>query len=464
MVVRTDVPAPVPEPETVPTDAPTGVQEAALVPVANESTSSWILKKPALRRTAWSLPRPGDPPGHEWASQGDGPRTRVLRLAGEALTTFASTDGISLTNGTFDSGPAVLARLLYECTGREAKFDHESVLEAWLGRFPYAEGRVGLFGGLGALLVGARVASVLCPRLVSLVAEIENILASPATAALWKAPAVDWSDYDLVSGPSGVLLALISDATCQPNHLQHVGAHLDWLCKRDDMESLRITGYGNDPDRSWNCGRVNSGLAHGVTGMVAALRSACEISDELCLKYEAALRRSCAWLVKQAYVDSRGIRTVPIAGLDGAEPPIQASRRQAWCYGTPGVAWSLWEAGQVLGDHSLRSFAEEAMDTFCRNFDIGFHIDPGAPSDALGFCHGVAGILAVTDCFERHAGHTSAAELAIRLEEFLFANITGIRTLATENMTLLSGASGVLAVMLMRLGGSRQWLSQVALR
>ena len=69
-------------------------------------------------------------------------------------------------------------------------------------------------------------------------------------------------------------------------------------------------------------------------------------------------------------------------------------RRQAWCYGSPGIAWALWESGRVLGRKDLEAFALDSMASFCAAFDPDFHLD-AEPVARLGFCHGAAGTLAV---------------------------------------------------------------------
>jgi hypothetical protein len=230
------------------------------------------------------------------------------------------------------------------------------------------------------------------------------------------------------------------------------------------LNRLRVSGYREDKLRNWNCGRINTGLAHGVGGVIAALRSASEIDRSLADELKGPLRRACRWLVDESYVDERGLQTWSVAALEGAPAPRGARRRQAWCYGTPGLAWTLWEAGRVLEDAALRSFAEDAMCSFCAVFDDRFYIDDGPPDDALGICHGAAGTLAIADAFAVHANHAEAEKLAAALQAYLLARTDKLLALAESNMTLLTGASGILAVLLVRAGRQRHWLAQLGLR
>jgi hypothetical protein len=179
-----------------------------------------------------------------------------------------------------------------------------------------------------------------------------------------------------------------------------------------------------------------------------------------------ALRHASRWLSDQAYEDAGGLLTWPLSGSDGAPPPAAPSRRQAWCYGTPGVAWTLWEAGRVLADAKLRVLAAEAMASFCAVFDEERYLYDAEPGllDSLAFCHGAAGTLAVADAFARHVRLVPAIGLRDRLEDYLLHRLGKVPALAGRSMQLLNGATGVLAALLTVRGGDRGWLRQYGLR
>ncbi len=392
-------------------------------------------------------------------------RDTISDLVVEALSNFASPRARSrLFQGlTYDSGPAVLGALAAAGGCANLREIADSALLAWLDRFPRALSYTNLFGGLAGLFVGTQLASSFCPRLTSLASQLRDTLANGATDGK-RTDRVDWRDYDLIFGPSGTILALITDPDCRPELVLPAARHLALLCDQENLERLRVHSYLEDEHRSWNYGRINTGLAHGVGGVISALRAACETDSSVYEELQAPLRRACKWLVGESYIDDRGIQTWSTAGLEGAPRPSGASRRQAWCYGTPGLAWTLWEAGRVLDDITLRGFAEEAMRSFCVVFDEQIYIDDGPPNEALSICHGVAGTLAIADAFALHTGHAEARKLAEQLESYLLVRTDEIRQLAYENMTLLSGASGVLSMLLVRYGGERNWLYQLGLR
>jgi hypothetical protein len=204
-------------------------------------------------------------------------------------------------------------------------------------------------------------------------------------------------------------------------------------------------------------------MGHGVTGVASALRHAVETFEDGG-DYRPALRRACDWLVEEAYLADRDFITWPPVGRDGARASGVADRRQAWCYGTPGVAWTLWDAGRVLGDASLQVLGEEAMRSFCRVFDADYNFHIRDVTEELAICHGAAGTLAVADAFARHAALREAAELRDDLEQYLLDRADQIADLARTDMTVLSGAGGIVSVMMSVHGAARSWLCQIALR
>jgi hypothetical protein len=55
----------------------------------------------------------------------------------------------------------------------------------------------------------------------------------------------------------------------------------------------------------------------------------------------------------------------------GVRPARGSSDRQGWCYGTPGAAWQIAEAGRVLDEPALRGFADDEMASPADRWDDG---------------------------------------------------------------------------------------------
>jgi lantibiotic biosynthesis protein len=388
------------------------------------------------------------------------PPAAALAAAGAVLETYAAGPPDRPSHGEprpDDAGPAILASLLAACDRPGANGSPSLAVSRWLDSFRTGHHHMCAFeGGLPGLFVGACVAAPYWPRLHALAAHLRGLIqAWSTTPARWRVENVAWADYDLTTGPAGIVLALSVDHGCPPEVVSPAVVHLLGLCHADDLAGLRVGAYRGEELRGWNFGRINTGLAHGVTGVAAALGAAIQIVGQR-EDLRLALERVARWLIAQSFTDARGVTTWASAELDGGRPPRGASRRQAWCYGTPGVSWTLWEAGRALGDADVADFAADAFGSFCAAYDDSFYLD------TLGICHGAAGLLAITDAFTRSGGLQAAALLRGHVMRYLLDRLEAVCELATEDASLLTGASGVLSVLLTASGADRDWLRHIA--
>ncbi|HWK28577.1 MAG TPA: lanthionine synthetase LanC family protein [Solirubrobacter sp.] len=380
-------------------------------------------------------------------------RSDAAGLADAVLEHYATAANGTRTIYGHDAGPVVLAGVAH---GLGAIDDDRfaAVARRWFDELADHVEAVGAFGGLGGFSAGIRaliaVDDGFAPLQDALEAQTRRVLAG----ARWRTSAVAWVDYDLFRGPSGLVLSGTPDASAP------AAVHLARLCDEPGLERLRAGSEISAPS-AFNIGRINTGMGHGVTGVASALRHAVETFGDA---YRPPLRRACDWLVGEAYLAERDFITWPPVGRDAAEPTAGADRRQAWCYGTPGVAWALWDAGRVLGDGSLRLLGEEAMRSFCRVYDPDFSFPIHDASEELAVCHGMAGTLAVADAFARHAALPEAQALRAELAAALLDRAGRVADIARTDMSVLNGAGGIVAVLLSACGGPREWLCQLALR
>jgi hypothetical protein len=356
-----------------------------------------------------------------------------------------------------DPGPLVLAASAARALGTPLD---EATLDAWLDALAAdgPEGRISF--GPTCALSGLAAARPLVPRLGRLHRSLWDSVATSWDRGGAPSGDLSWNDYDVIDGPAGMLLHLAAARRPPARLVDLCVRRLAALCADDDLGGMRLGhGGGRGPAR-WNRGRIDTGVAHGVAGVALAL--AAVLSREPRAPLRGALTRLADWLVSQSYADERGVRTWAPAGLDGRVPP-PSHGRQTWCYGTPGIAWALWESGRALRRPDLRAFALAAMGSFCDRFDPAFHLDAD-PLSRLGFCHGAAGTLAVADAFSLHARSAPASRLASRLDSLLLRSLPSIRRLSASDTTLLTGTSGILCVLLTRRGAPRRWLRPFGLR
>jgi hypothetical protein len=388
----------------------------------------------------------------------------LSRAIGATLERFAAEGDGDPSNGHADPGPIVLAALAASQAGATL---HAPTLARWLDRLDEVlrSGSLefGPAGPLSALAAAMRVV----PRLGRLHRSLWDQVAHALPRDGWRTREVTWVDYDVIRGPAGMLLGLATSGRLRANGAVarrrlavRCARQLLALSEDEELATFRFGRDSADERLRWSEGRINTGLAHGIAGVVLALGSALEQGLAPARRVRAALTRLTNWLVAQSYVDRSGLRTWPHASLDGGAPPPDAPNPQAWCYGTPGIAWSLWESGRRLGRADLASFALAAMGSWCTRVEPG--LDRAAdPSAQLGLCHGIAGTLAIADGFARHARFEPAAKRAGLLELLLLRELDAVVAL---DASLLTGAPGILSVLLTRRGAPRGWLRPLGLR
>jgi hypothetical protein len=329
---------------------------------------------------------------------------------------------------------------------------------------------VGLFGGVSGLAFGALQLSRAGSRYQRLLATLDLTIATEtirlAETLRDSSDGVTVGDFDIISGLSGVGAYLLCrvpspalpsvtqamiDVTADGNGVPrwHTPAPLQW------DEGMR---------QAYPHGSLNCGLAHGVPGLIAFL-SLARMSGDSRPELFAALTRSVDWLGANRFDDAWGLNWPTAVPLERLEETGGADLRSgsphsspggpsrcAWCYGSPGIARALWLAGDALDRDDLRQLAVRAItDVFER---------PVAARriDSATFCHGVAGLLAIT---LRFANDTGSEELAAHsrmlagqlLQHYQPESLLGFRSLETagseiDQPGLLDGAPGVALTLL----------------
>jgi hypothetical protein len=328
-----------------------------------------------------------------------------------------------------------------------------------------------LFSGLSGLAFATWYLSQDGKRYRKLLAAVEEVLL-PQTIELANRLATQKKDvsvgqFDLISGLSGVgayllcrkedpqvaatlravlngLVELTKEEAGLPRW--YTPAHLLW------EEMLRLTPYGN----------LNCGLAHGIPGPLGVLSLAQHTGIEVDGMRDA-IERLMSWLFRYRQDDTWGVNwptAVPLEA-DGSvalmNTPVGptsalAPSRTAWCYGSPGIARSLWFAGEALDNSEYRELAVGAMEAV---YHRPLHV---RRIDSPTFCHGVAGLLQITLRFAHDTGLPQFTEAAPVLCEQLLSlynpdTLLGYYSLEpagnrVDHPGLLDGVPGVVLVLL----------------
>jgi lantibiotic biosynthesis protein len=252
-------------------------------------------------------------------------------------------------------------------------------------------------------------------------------------------PLPSWAGYDLISGPAGIGRMLL--AACLAGHHsaeRGLNAMLTTLIlmitSSADQPGWWIPARPRQPARSDPSGEAVTGIAHGIAGPLAFLAAAHQAGYSA-EGQTAAIRAAATWLVQWR---TEGFWPPAITGTElasGLADPMPG-RRDAWCYGTPGIARALSLAGNALGDPQLVQYAMEALAVMAgqERWDV----------DGPTICHGYAGVLQSSAPGAAAVARRAArAVVADRNPAFSYVFRHHSRDGQTDRPGLLTGSSGI---------------------
>ena len=270
-------------------------------------------------------------------------------------------------------------------------------------------------------------------------------------------------NYDAISGASGILAYLLTvelEDEQTLNTIEFLLAYLTWLAEPGQTpgqerwyvppESLIPQTRQGFPEGYFNCG-----LAHGIPGPLAALALAWK-SGYRYPNLRESIHYLSSWLMQHQIREPWGMGwpdAVPLHASRAAKDWRSLHKtRTAWCYGNPGVARSLWLAGQALEDDNLCQEAVKAIETALRR------PVPLRQINSPTLCHGVAGLLQICLRFAHESESTIVREhiplLATQILDAFNPDFPlGFRDLERENIPIdqpawLTGAPGVVMTLL----------------
>jgi len=300
-----------------------------------------------------------------------------------------------------------------------------------------------LFGGTAGLLAAARVAArgVHYPRLIERLQGVVDELATGFAERLEHGVARD-SDYDVISGASGVLLE-----TRDLGARARLARALAALASAPGGTGWRALSRFGPVEVLGN----NLGLAHGAAGMIASLVRCADVEG---------VAAGVASLVEYtlAHCEMRRGAAVDAAHFVGADGRVMRGRA-AWCYGAPGTAVALLAADEAFHLPRARETARELLEQVAGRSDaeLGIHDD--------GLCHGRAGIaLALAIGAESFRSATlrarSTAMFAAIVDRFEPALSLGYQAAAPDgalydDAALLTGSIGIALALVVAAGDAR---------
>ncbi|MDP9676529.1 hypothetical protein J2W97_002524 [Paenibacillus jamilae] len=222
------------------------------------------------------------------------------------------------------------------------------------------------------------------------------------TAQLALHEGMPMQSFDTISGASGIGRYIVmnsTDPSCTPL-VEPILQFLTDLTYPIKIHNRYVPGWYSpqkfqflDRDKSnYAMGNFNCGMAHGIPGPLALLSVAYSSGIEVKGQYQA-IETITEWLLKYKNEDTYGYywpHIVPFEAETGSLQLDLKRAREAWCYGTPGVACSLYLAGKALHDEELQKMAVKA----CIGA-ITYEVTK-QEMDSSALCHGLAGLLTIS--------------------------------------------------------------------
>jgi hypothetical protein len=193
----------------------------------------------------------------------------------------------------------------------------------------------------------------------------------------------------------------------------------------------------------------DTAFAHGSAGVISFLSEAYRADGSR--DTGDLLAEAVGWLLKQRQPKGAGANFPDF--VSSSDRAIVGMTRTAWCYGDPGIALALWNAGTAAGKETWRDIA---IDVLCDVAERSV-ADCGVIDGCL--CHGAAGLGHLLNRMYQRTGHPKMAlgarrwlgvarGMAARIDEpegFLFWRrpLNGQRSAWGPDRSLLNGAGGV---------------------
>ncbi|SFJ43436.1 lanthionine synthetase C family protein [Thermoflavimicrobium dichotomicum] len=269
----------------------------------------------------------------------------------------------------------------------------------------YGIDSLSLWGGITGIAMAARALSRDGTRYNNFISQLQEIYLENyratleySMASLYKGSKV--SDYDTISGWSGIgrYLLFYKDQPAIRKSLEEILSYLVQLSQDREINGQIVPGWYvpvenlflHEREKFPN-GYFNCGLSHGIPGPLALLALASLHGVEVSGQKEA-IHKIAMWLLQWKQVDKYGLYWPNIISWEDHQSGVVnlSYHREAWCYGSPGVARSIWLAGEALNDDNFKRIAVEAyLATFHRPQEK-WNIE--SPT----FCHGLIGLVQLT--------------------------------------------------------------------
>lgn len=308
-----------------------------------------------------------------------------------------------------------------------------------------------LFRGLGGICFAIEMTGSY-PKLLS---SLHNQLLKQEISIEMKQP----QSYDCISGICGIAPYLLK----QKAPTKKMISSLVELTKPiNQVPGWFIEAKYCNPGEHFKLGCLDSGIAHGIAGVLIVLAKAFMQGIEVD-NHQQAMRTIIAWLQETRLKNKKWI---PRREMKEYPDIISEHCRDGWCYGAPGIGLALFYAAHALKNATLYDYAIDTMTNVCERLQQS---TPYCPS----ICHGKGGLLAILHqmylATKMSIFKQTSEQLCLNiLEDYDEKHLFGFKSFApgsngdeeiVDSLSIVQGTIGViLSLLFQKSTKSRPWL------
>lgn len=212
---------------------------------------------------------------------------------------------------------------------------------------------------------------------------------------------IHMSEYDVIEGLCGVAnycMLFLNDEKMK-KALIIIVEYIIEICKDKTIDNLTVPGWyipsenqflKHDQDL-WPNGCFNIGLSHGIPGMLLVLCNSMKLNINLPNQIETIIKISDFLMKFHIENEEKNYWGSHISLEEYINNKVNGTAsRDAWCYGTPGVAYSLLISGKLLNKREYIHSSVDAMKQAIKRLN-GIY----SPT----FCHGFSGVAYISKRF-----------------------------------------------------------------
>ena len=162
-------------------------------------------------------------------------------------------------------------------------------------------------------------------------------------------------NYDYLHGGTGIsLYFLLSQGTDAEGKIENLITELEKQAIFEDNGTVLWTSI---TDRTKGTHGVNISLSHGISAIIVLLSAA--INRNICVEKSEKLLRACVqYMLNNKQDTGKFISYFPNVIEPGS---MGQNSRMAWCYGDPGISYSLLNAGKCLKEEKWINTSVEIL-------------------------------------------------------------------------------------------------------